>query len=111
MSRRCIHYRKPGTESDFVCGGHVRTFARPADGSDVSDHVWDVDCARCERSPLFKAAKAEAWEARQEANRKQEERTAKIAAAGFDTTKPMVEWTEEEVEAFLAWRASQKEEG
>lgn len=106
--RRCMHFRKPGTESDFQCGGHVRTKARPFDGADVTDVTALVDCFRCQQSKPFKAA-AKVARAKSKAEEKaRKERNSKMAAAGFDPHKPLGDWTREEVEAYVAWRDSQK---
>jgi len=58
-----------------------------------------MDCDRCRATKAFKAA-AKA------ANDKHEARVAKAREAGFDITKTMNEWTEEEIEAYVAWKRS-----
>ncbi len=96
---RATHYRK-NEAGDFQCGGHVRTKARPEDHSDTTTDPWLVTCARCEGSPVVKAA-SKAKGARKQAHRVQ------VTQGGFDPEKPLSEMTREEVMAFIAWREEQ----
>lgn len=97
---RATHFKK-NEQGDFQCGGHVRTFARPMDHSDTTTDPWSVDCDRCRKSPVFKAANKAKHDARQ-AHRNM------IVAGGFDPDKPLSQWTKEEVLAYVAWQDSQE---
>lgn len=99
---RSLHYRK-NEAGDFQCGGHTRTKARPEDHSDTTTDPWLVDCHRCQASPVVKAAS----KAKRE---HQQARENEVREQGFDPNKPVGDMTPEEVQAFIAWLDSKKED-